>query len=200
MVVSVSFRGASDSYSGIIGAESQSVEHLVNTNHQHFTYGQLLFLAGREILHASIVSVILTTLLISHRPCPDTKGAAVAVSLHQPSTPPCGIYTIYTCPTPPPVSIYLSVFITPFQPLHPSQPEWDNGNRRWRGIWREASLLYSSQPRYFSIPAIKFVEIQRMVEERRFGEKVNVKSLLVLTDGRILIVQRGHVTPQFLSC
>lgn len=41
----------------------------------------------------------------------------------------------------PPVSVHLSVYITSFKPPHPSQPEWDNKNGRWRGIWREVSLL-----------------------------------------------------------
>lgn len=138
-------------------------------------------------------SFIPFTILLSHLPCPNTEGAAVAASLHQPSTPPCGIYTINTCPTPPPVSIHLSVYITLFQPLHPSQPEWDNRNWRWRGIWNEASLLYALEPCYFSIPAIKFGKIQGMTEEWRLGEKVNWKSLLVLTDRRTLITQWGHV-------
>lgn len=118
-------------------------------------------------------SFISFTILISHLLCPDTEGAAVAASVHQTSTLPCGIYAINTCPTPPRVSIHLSVYITPFQPLHPSQPEWDNRNRRWRGIWREASLLYALEPCDFSIPTIKFVKIQGMTEKRRLSEKVN---------------------------
>lgn len=122
--------------------------------------------------------------------------SAVAASLHQPSTLPCGIYAIInTCPTPPLVSIHLSVYIPPFQPLHPLQPEWDNRNRRWRGIWRDASLLYALEPCYFSIPAIKFVKIQGMTKEWKLVEKVNLKSLLVLTDGRTLITRRGRVRP-----
>lgn len=87
------------------------------------------------------------------------------------------------------MSIHLSVYIPPFQPLHPSQLEWDNRNRRWRGIWRDASLLYALEPCYFSIPYRQ----SSLWRFKGWHEKVNLKSLLVLTDGGTLITQRGHV-------
>lgn len=123
MVVSVSFRGVSDSYSGIIGAESESLDCFV----QHKLSFQIwhLPLSTREINDACLnwpKSFIPFTFFISHLPCPDTEGGAVGASLHQPSTLPCGIYAINTFTNPLPVSIHLSVYITPFWPLHPLQP------------------------------------------------------------------------------